>query len=90
MTQNSFLYQSHVETYVKFCSQTMVSGGLGPKSLLIHAVHPGRVQRPHLHTMGEMACAWFGKIPVVERENHGDDATLHQLCYYQQGQYSNK
>jgi hypothetical protein len=40
--------------------------------------------------MGEMACAWFGKIPVVERENHGDDATLHQLCYYQQGQYSNK
>jgi hypothetical protein len=23
----------------------------------------------YLHTMGEMTCAWFGKIPVVEREN---------------------
>ena len=34
---------------------------------------------PHLHTTGEMACAWLGKIPVVEREN--GDAMLHQLCY---------
>jgi hypothetical protein len=80
MTRESFLYQSHVETYVKFCSRTMVSGGLGPKSLIMHAVYPSRVPMPHLHTMGEMDCAWFGKIPVVERENHGDDATLHQLC----------
>ena len=30
MTRNSFLYQSHVETYVKCRSRTMVSGGLGP------------------------------------------------------------
>ena len=51
---------------------------LGSISVLINAVHPGRVRGPHLHTMGEMACAWFGKIPVVEREN--GDATLHQLC----------
>ncbi len=79
MTWNSLLYQSHVETYLKFCSQTMVSKGLGPKSSLIHAVHPGRVRGPHLHTIGEMVCSWFGTIPVVEREN--GNATLHQLCY---------
>jgi hypothetical protein len=29
--------------------------------------------------MGEMVCAWFGKIPVLEREN--GDAALHQLCH---------
>ncbi len=29
MTRNSFLYQSHVQTYVKCCLQTMVSRGLG-------------------------------------------------------------
>ena len=29
--------------------------------------------------MGEVICAWFGKIPVVKREN--GDAAPHQLCY---------
>ncbi len=42
------------------------NGGL---ELPVHVVQPGRVYRRHHHTMGEMACAWFGKIPVVEREN---------------------
>jgi hypothetical protein len=37
------------------------------------------MHRRHQHTMIEVVCAWFGKIPVVKREN--GDATLHQLCY---------
>ena len=40
---------------------------------------PSRVHRRHQHTMGEVICAWFGKIPVVKREN--GDAAPHQLCY---------
>jgi hypothetical protein len=39
---------------------------------------PSRVYRRHQHIMGEVVCAWFGKIPVVKREN--GDAALHQLC----------
>jgi hypothetical protein len=38
---------------------------------------PSRVHRRHQHTRGEVVCAWFGKIPVVKRENC--DAALHQL-----------
>jgi len=40
---------------------------------------PSGVHRHHQHTMGEVVCAWFGKIPVMKREN--GDAALHQLCH---------
>ena len=85
MTRNIFLYQSYVETYCKGLSQSPPSffanhgvRRLWSLLLLIHAVRPNLVRGPHLQTMGEMVCAWFGKIPVVERENGA--AAFHQLC----------
>ena len=41
--------------------------------------HTRRANRRHPHIVGVVSCAWFGKIPVVEREN--GDIALHRLCY---------
>ena len=40
---------------------------------------PSRVYWRHQHTMGEVVCAWFGKIPVVKRENC--KAVLHCVAF---------
>ena len=46
MTRNSFLYQSHVQTYVKCYSRTMVSGSLGPYHCLYMQCIPAACAGP--------------------------------------------
>ena len=74
----SFLTESRDCTTARQGATTMVACSFSIARPVVVRV-PSRVHRRHQHTMGEVICAWFGKIPVVKREN--GDAAPHQLCY---------
>ena len=46
---------------------------------------PSRVYRRHQHTMGEVVYAWFGKNPVVKRENCDAAPPIVLLFVYERG-----
>jgi hypothetical protein len=49
---------------LRILMSTMAAGRFATLTLPTVRRHPNRVHRRHPHTMGDAACAWFGRSPL--------------------------